>query len=187
MSRHADPEDARSRRVTRRLLFEVHWIRSEEVALRRLDGLDHIGLDFFKVAHAALLGDRLIRLVRVFEDSRRIASFWYLHSCRPSEVEALLRDTPMTLAGLRDLSARLKKVRNKTFVHIDKRGVFNPAAIYQDAAIKATQLEKGVEALWCVLNRLHGNLVGSTFQADEYTGDDIARLHAHHLSARRKK
>src|SRR6266545_4252370 len=88
--KQAEPRIVRS---TRRLLHEVYWIRVEQVALKRLTGKDSIGLDFFRVAYTALMGDRLIRLVRVFEDNPQVASFWYVERCLHQNLERLLSAT----------------------------------------------------------------------------------------------
>jgi hypothetical protein len=49
------------------LLFDLYWLRAEAVAIQRLGGKDHVGLDFFKVAHIALYGDFFNRLGRVLD------------------------------------------------------------------------------------------------------------------------
>jgi hypothetical protein len=112
-------------RAVRQLLAEVAWVRIEQRALERLEGVDAIGLDFFRVAQTALLGDRLLRLIRVLEQSSDVASIWYLHRCVPGEFAAV------DVRRLETLSRHLKTVRDKTFVHIDKSAVFDPQAIYE--------------------------------------------------------
>ncbi|MBI4611096.1 MAG: hypothetical protein HY726_19075 [Candidatus Rokubacteria bacterium] len=163
-------------RTTKRLLTEVYWLRTEQKALQMLEGRDHIGVDFFLVAYTALGGDRLIRLVRVFENSKKVASFWYLYRCDPKRIEQLLKVTGTQLSELEDLSDRLRVIRNKVFVHIDKQGVFNPSAIYQLAAIKGKSVQQAIEALWHVFSQLYREVTGTDFQYDEYSGDDILRL-----------
>jgi hypothetical protein len=120
----------RVRRVIERLASELFWLRAEQIALRELGGRDHVGLDFFKVAHTGIQGDWLIRLIRVFEDHGDVASFWYLHRAVQREVEQALGRTTVSMSEIQSLSDRIKPIRNKVFVHIDKAGVFSPDAFY---------------------------------------------------------
>lgn len=163
-------------RTTKRLLHEVHWLRTYQAALRALEGQQSYGLDFFRVAFTALIGDRAIRLIRVFEDSKRVSSFWYLHRCEPKLIEELLRSTGVRISDLRDLSKWLKRPRDKTAVHIDRDYVFDPAEVWKGVGIKAEKVQQAIEALWFVLNELYQERAGSPFPHDEYTGEDILRL-----------
>ncbi len=159
-------------RTVRRLLAEVTWIRVEQRALERLVGTKTKGLDFFRVAHTALLGDRLLRLVRVLEDSTRVSSFWYLYRCAPMEF------ANVDVRRLQSISKRLKSIRDKTFIHIDKRAVFNPEAIYQQAGITGREIVWAIETVWNELTRLHAQRPsGETeYRPADYSGDDILEL-----------
>ena len=163
-------------RTTERLLYEVHCLRTEQVALRSLSGQQSYGLDFFRVAFKALIGDRDIRLIRVFEESKRVSSFWYLHRCEPKLIEKLLEDTGVRINDLRDLSEQLKCIRDKTFVHIDKDRVFDPTKVWEEAGIGVEDVQQAIEALWFVLNKLYLDKTGDEFRYDEYSGKDILRL-----------
>ncbi len=169
MKRH----EKRFWRTVRRLLAEVDWLRTEQKALERLIGVDTIGLDFFRVAYTALHGDRLLRLVRVFEQSKRVASFWYLYRCAPKEV-----GQGLDLCRLGEFSARLKTIRDKTLVHIDKDAVFDPQAVYKEVRITGNEIIWAVESAWETLKRLHSEQpTGVTpYQFRDYTGDDIREL-----------
>ena len=57
---------------TKRLLFDLYWLRAEAVALDKLGGKEHVGLDFFRVAFIALWADFFSRLARVLDKY----SFW---------------------------------------------------------------------------------------------------------------
>ncbi len=163
-------------RTTERLLHEIHWLRVAQAALLALSGKRYYGLDFFRVAFTALIGDRAIRLIRVFEASNQVSSFWYLHRCEPKLIEKLLESTGVKISDLRDLSERLKRPRNKVAVHIDKNHVFDPSVVWEKAEIKADNVQQAIEALWFVLNKIYQDRTGIPFPHDEYTGEDILRL-----------
>ncbi len=158
-------------RTVRRLLAEVDWLRTEQRALEKLVGVESIG--FFRVAHTALHGDRLLRLVRVFEQSTRVASFWYLHRCEPKRV-----GQGLDMRRLHKFSSRLKTIRDKTFVHIDKDAVLDPQAVYKAAGITGNEIIWAVESVWEMLKRLHSGQPAGVppYQFGDYSGDDIAEL-----------
>jgi hypothetical protein len=167
---------ARYKRTVERVTTEACWLYTEQSALIALGKVDAHGLDFFRVAFTGLLGDRLLRLVRILEENTRVASFWYLYRCSPKSVEQALKRTSVSVAELRDFSRRLRSIRNQTFVHIDKAGVFDPAKIYKDAGIKNSEVDKTIRALWTAMQELYATTVGSGYRYDVYSGDDVAVL-----------
>jgi len=80
----------RFKRTVVRFARETFWLRTHHNALKALSNLEAVGLDFFRVAHVGIQGDRLIRLIRLLEEDTRVASFWYLHRCEQKRVEAIL-------------------------------------------------------------------------------------------------
>jgi hypothetical protein len=167
---------ARYKRTVKRVTTEASWLLTEQTALVALGRVDAHGLDFFRVAFTALLGDRLLRLVRVLEENTRVASFWYLHRCNPKGVEQALQKAKITLADLRDFSRRLKSIRNKTFVHIDKDAVFDPNKIYKHAGIKNSDVDRIVGGLCAAMQALYKATFGQVYRRDSYSGADIALL-----------
>jgi hypothetical protein len=167
---------ARYKRTVDRVTRETSWLFTEQTALIALGPVRAHGLDFFRVAFTGLLGDRLIRLVRVLEDDTRVASFWYLHRCNPKDVEQALLGAGMSLADLRDFSRRLRAIRNKAFVHIDKAGVFDPRKIYKEAGIKNSDVDKTIRALWTAMQDLYHTTFGQAYRRSTYSGADITLL-----------
>ena len=151
---------ARYKRTVERVTTETCWLFIEQTALVALGAVDAHGLDFFRVAFTGLLGDRLLRLVRILEQDTRVASFWYLHRCNPKGVAQTLDRAGISLADLRDFSRRLKSIRNKVFVHIDKAGVFDPKKIYEDAGIKSSDVDKVIRALSVAMQDLYQTTMG---------------------------
>jgi hypothetical protein len=139
---------ARFEATVTRLIHEVHNLRGTYAAMRAGQGRS-LGNLFVQVASAALQSDLLIRLIRIFEDGEA-ASFWYLHRCEPHKF-----GKGLNIERLKDFSARLKNIRDKVFVHIDKDAVFEPQKIYQDAGIRPSEIKEAIEAAWTVLNELY--------------------------------
>ena len=102
------------RAALRRLTREIDNLRTEIAAYQEAQPPKN---RFLVVAFIGMLGDRLLRLIRILEDGGDAASFWYLYRCAPHRMKTLDE------AWLRNFSGKLKAVPNITFVHLDKKGI----------------------------------------------------------------
>ena len=129
----------RFRVALQRLTREIDAVRNELAATSACrEGRPSSNL-FVALAFEALLGDRLIRLVRIFEDEKDAASFWYLYRCAPQRMKNL------DLERLRKFSGKLKTVRYLIFAHLDKKGTFDPLAIWEVAGATDSDVAHAVE------------------------------------------
>ena len=124
-----------------RLTHEIDALRNELAAIGAYREARPPSNLFLTLAFEALLGDRLIRLVRIFEDEKDAASFWYLYRCAPERMKNL------DLERLREFSGRVRTVRNLIFVHSDKKSIFDPMAIWSVAGITDSDTAHAVETL----------------------------------------
>jgi hypothetical protein len=129
----------RFRKALDRLMREIDNLRTEQAAIAAYREVQLPRNRFLTTAFVALLGDRLLRFVRIFEDSTDVASFWYLYRCEPQRMKNL------DIERLRDFSDRLKTVRDLTFIHLDKKGIFDAVAIWREAGITEGDLIHAVE------------------------------------------
>jgi hypothetical protein len=166
----------RYKRTVARITKETSWLLIEQEALVALSPVLCHGMDFFRVAGTGLLGDRLLRLIRVLEQDKQVASFWYLYRCNRKGVTEALNKTRLDLGDLRDFSDRLKTIRDRTFVHMDKAGVFDPQHVYNMAGITNSDVDKIIRALWNVMKDLFYATFNKTYRHNTYTGDDIPLL-----------
>jgi hypothetical protein len=90
----------RFRIALQRLTHEIDVLRNELAAIGAYREARPPSNLFLMLAFEALLDDRLIRLVRIFEDEKDAASFWYLYSCAPERMKNL------DLERLREFSRR---------------------------------------------------------------------------------
>lgn len=169
-------QNQRFARVVKRLLYEIAWIRIEGVALRELGKGIPSALKFFYVAHTGLRGDRLARLIRVFDEGKDVASFWYLHRCKPKEMGCLFKRSGVMLEDLKSVSRKLKLIRNRTFVHIDKLGVQDPAQVYKDADLRGREIQRAITAIWRVLRGLERAMGQTPEKISAYSGKDIRAM-----------
>jgi hypothetical protein len=131
----------RFRIALQRLTREIDAVRNELAAISACRETRTSGNLFLTLAFEALLGDRLIRLVRIFEDEKDAASFWYLYRCAPQRMKNL------DLERLRQFSGKLRTVRYLIFAHLDKNGTFDPMAIWEVAGITDSDMAFAVETV----------------------------------------
>jgi hypothetical protein len=169
----------------RRLLTDLYWLRTEAVALHRLGGKDHVGIDFFKVAHTALFADHLHRLGRILDPHRAAFSLWTVHKRDSAGVDVALSRHGLDVPALRDLGERFGLIRNAVLAHIDPRSAGNPDALYAKANITGREIEMISNGLWEALREFYEARTGSPAPSgDEYSGADIDDLHASYLKGR---
>jgi hypothetical protein len=113
-----------------------------------------IGLDFFRVSLNALKDARLIRLIRVLESDSKTASFWYLLRANEKLVKSAAKKANLDLVELRDVAQRLRGIRDKTFVHIDKDGVFDSQQFYSAARLNDNTVAEIIARLWSTMEQL---------------------------------
>jgi len=168
--------DERFKRTVKRIAAEAYWLYTYQNAMDGMKGVDAIGLDFFRVSLNALKDARLIRLIRALEDDSKTASFWYLLKCNERLVSSAAKQSGLDLIELRKIADGLVGVRNKTFVHIDKDGVFDPQSYYDAAGLTYDQIDRTVRGFWKTMRKLHFDVFGEEILGDDYSGHDIRKL-----------
>jgi len=138
--------------------------------------VDAVGLDFFRVSLNALKDARLLRLIRMLESDSRTSSFWYLLQSNEKVVKRAAKVTGLDLVELKDIADRLRGIRDKTFVHIDKEGVFDPQKFYRAANLNNDKVAEIIRLMWATMRILHQDVFGKELAGDDYTGEDIQQL-----------
>jgi hypothetical protein len=99
------------------------------------------------------------------------SSFWYLYNCEPGNVGA-----GVDINRLRSFSDKITIIRNKSFVHIDKKFVFNPEQAYKDAGVIHGEIVWAIETVWRLLNRLHDATTDKRFPMSDSTIDGFREV-----------
>lgn len=167
---------ARFNRAVTRITIEACWLQRYQIALDKLKSEEAVGTDFFRVAFIALQDARLVRLIRLLDESSRTASFWYLHRFNRQLVDSAAQGAGLDLCGLKDISAKLRTIRNGTFIHIDKQQVFEPQTLYREAAIQMQDIASVAGRLFETMKEIHRVVFDRDYDYDEYDGSDIAAL-----------
>lgn len=167
--------DERFKRTIKRIGSETFWLRTYQAAINGMR-VEAVGLDFFRVSLNALKDARLIRLIRVLEDDSKTASFWYLLRCNGPLIEAAAKKAGLDLVELRDIADRMRGIRDKTFVHIDKVGVFDPQQYYKEAGLSNDKVAETCDRLFETMKAVHASVFGEEPPHDVYSGEDIKVL-----------
>ena len=170
----------RFRDTLERLLPETYNLMSAQAALEALDGL--LCGAILAQSFSALMGDRLVRLIRILENSDRTATFWYLHNCEPANVSK-----DVDIPRLEALSEKIRLVRDKTLFHIDKKHVGDSQAVYKQANIVANEVIWAMETIWRTLNRLYEERFGSPYHQGHMTLDNMREVFQRNLSTMLEK
>jgi hypothetical protein len=146
-------------------------------ALKGLEAADPlVSIDFVLLAYWALFNEAFAHAMRAFDEHRGAASFWYLYSCEPSELDQAAGMVGIEIAEIRSFSKSLKLIRNKTHFHIDKKAVFDPTAVWQRASIKGADFERLVRSTFDVLNFLYRTRWRNDFWLPDYDGADARAI-----------
>jgi hypothetical protein len=131
---------------------------------------------FFSHANLAMYDAMFFHIIKIFDEHKDAASFWYLWRCTPKIVEKLLLKHNITLDEVKHLSEKLITIRDKTHFHIDKSDVFNPNDVWDRANIIWNIFNKIIDNLWNVLNDLYREQFDLEFNGQIYTGYDIEEI-----------
>lgn len=167
----------RYERALRRNLFELRYALSERNAINALVEVAPVTRwSYFSYADIAISNDMLSHAMKILDTHKDSVSFWFLYKYKKEEINEYLEDLDLSLSELEKMTTDLKFIRDKTHFHIDRKGVFDPAKVWEEAGITGNFFNKIFEGLWEVLNRLHESQHGQRFEQPIYDGDDIKKI-----------
>ena len=127
---------------------------------------------FTRVVRESLHNDHMSHVIKIFEQSSRAASFWYLYRTDPREIDKYARQVGYNIAELQAVSDKLKAIRNGTHFHIDKAGALDPRAIWSGAALTGKELGAAIDFAWGALSAIQSARGGAIPSLLNYTPDD---------------
>lgn len=137
-----------------RNLAELQRAIHNRDAMVALEAERATGYSIFRIAYLALYNDYMAHAMKVFEVSKRVASFWYLYRTDKGLVDRFAQVTSIDLGSLEDMSVKLKSVRDSTHFHIDADTVSDTKRIWRDAGIKGSALSKAIDDAWLLVRHL---------------------------------
>ncbi|WP_183026419.1 hypothetical protein [Variovorax sp. UMC13] len=150
MAKKPEPTPERLAATTRRNLAHLQRAILNYEVMRGLELAK--GAPFaIHVIHASLKNDYLANCMKVFEDTRKVATFWSVLAASP-HVTASLNAEGMPVDEIRAVAAGLKVIRDRTHFHIGAESVEAPADVWKDAGLTGDRLYRSVLAAWRALN-----------------------------------
>lgn len=148
------PSTERYKNAIARNLAELQRAIHNRDAMVALEAERATGYAIFRIAYLALYNDYMAHAMKVFEDSKRVASFWYLYRTDKGLLDRFAHATSIDIRSLEDMSVKLKSVRDSTHFHIDANTMSDTKGIWNEAGIKGSALSKAIDDAWRLVRHL---------------------------------
>lgn len=126
---------------------------------------------FTRVIRDALHNEHMSHAIKVFEQSSKSASFWYLYRTDPGPIDNYARQVGYDTCNLQIVTDKLKAIRNGSHFHIDQTGVLDPKVVWSGAALTGKDLGAAIDFLWGVLGTIQKAKGGEVPSLLDYTSD----------------
>lgn len=128
---------------------------------------------FFSYAYLAMYDAMFFHAIKILDEHKDAASFWYLWRCDQKTIENILLKHKLDFNEIELLSKKLIIIRDKTHFHIDKKEIFQPDDVWVKADIKGKFFNRVMDSLWNTLRDLHLKQFKKNFIQPLYNGNDI--------------
>ena len=136
-----------------------------------------VGMSFFAIAGKAMYNDMLVNVFRALDLRTNVDSFWYVERIIPVEVRSAAKSCNADIKQVKEFSAMLLYVRNKTSVHIDKSAVEDSRAVWHKAGISGDEFIRTLYSVAGILAKLEQELLGyEPIAVTSYDGSDIPKI-----------
>lgn len=133
-------------------------------------------LNFFKVAAIAIYRDIFTHLCLIYEIKGQGKSFWYIEKELANKIAVIARDNSLSIDNLKNISERIKPIRNNTHFHIGSKNPNNPKKIFQESDIKNHEVRELIKSGFIILNELYKDLNKVEYDLPDYDGTDIKNI-----------
>jgi len=169
--------ETRYQRALKRNIDETGRAILERKAMIGLEVADtYHSMDFIGLSYDALFNDMIAHAIKVLENRKGDASFWYIYNCQKDRVDNFVQQKSIDFAKLQSLTEKLKHIRDKTHFHIDRDAVKAPEKVWDDAGVKGSELARGIDDLWVILNYLYKIEFKMNFPCPDYNGNDAIQI-----------
>ena len=128
---------------------------------------------FFSYAYLAMYDVMFLHAIKILDQHKDAASFWYLWRCNQKQVEKYLLKNNLSFTDVKLLSEKLIIIRDKTHFHIDKKEIFHPDKVWNQADITGDFFNMVIDNLWNTLKDIFLEQFGKEFLSQVYQGRDI--------------
>lgn len=136
---------------------------------------EYVSKTFTRIIYDALFNDYISHAIKVFENSKQASSFWYIYRSNQRPVDRYARQEGYDISILREVSAKLRNIRNGTHFHIDEEGVLNPSEIWRGADLSGTALAGSIDFAWGAITSIQNSIGQKCPSLGNYTISDAER------------
>jgi hypothetical protein len=137
----------------------------------------HFGITFFVIVQHALSSDTHSHVMRLLDENSGAASFWYVYKTNEKVALSAMKKAGLDLHELKELSKKVKLVRDKTAFHIDRDSVTEPEDVWRKADIKGASLCVALEKLSRTIAHIKQSIYGGALdKVTEYKGNDVEKI-----------
>ena len=142
----------RYERAIERNLAEIERALFDLAAMRAIEKVKDFSANEVKVLYYALFNDYIAHCIKVLDQNRQSATFWYIFRSNEPPLRKFAKKHGIDFQFLAEIAEKLKHIRDGTHFHIDRDAVINPREVWRQANIKGSDLAKAVNQLWALLN-----------------------------------
>ena len=155
----------------KRNLAELQKALLIRVTLLGIEKHRYITKVFTRVIRESLHNDHMSHAIKVFEQSSKSASFWYLYRTDPRPIDKYAHKVGYDVGNLQIVADKLKIIRNGSHFHIDKTGVLDPKVVWSGAALTGKELAAAIDFVWGALSSIQSAKGGEVPSLLSYTPD----------------
>lgn len=167
----------RYQKAIERNLFEA----SKSILERRiLIGIEKAGKYFISpfvhIVYEALFNDMIAHAIKILEDRKGNASFWYIKRRKEKEIKEFIQNKGFDIKKVENIVAPLKHIRDKTHFHIDRDAVKDSKKVWNSARVKGKDLADVIDIVWEILKYLFKLEYSKDFDMPDYNGEDATLI-----------
>lgn len=132
--------------------------------------------EFLGLCSMALFNDMVAHLIKVLESDSKALTFWNIRSRNKKRINEILKESGCDLSFLKQMSEKLRDIRNHTHFHIDKVNVSNPKDVWTKAKLKMPDIEKTIVLLLDIFGGLYREQVSTSEPFLSYDGKDAPEI-----------
>jgi hypothetical protein len=122
-----------------------------------LDGIETAGnieFLFLKLVYNSLFNDYLAKCIKVFENSKQSASFFYIYKNDEKAIKVAATIEKIDLNIFDNIAPKLKGLRDSLHFHLDRDGIMDTNQVWHDAEITVQELKHCVLSAQKLLSNL---------------------------------
>jgi len=159
-----------------RCLAELQRALLNRTTLLGLEDANGVSHPFLLLTYYAFFNDYIAHCIKIFEEKTRAASFWHIYRTHQKSIDEYARRKKIRIQHFKEMSNKLKTIRNKTHFHIDKNCVLNSQKVWRDAGLSGKDLATAVNAAWDILKYLQKSLDLPEISLPQYSREFVHRV-----------